>query len=329
MSRWSELPPFKFQFFPKPIPINGHQFVLAPSYYMRSIDGIYTFNTNTNEWIKLLDYPDHDNFRSDSHSTSFDKKNQIIYLCNRSQLLRFNLKTKSVEIVSTNINFGSYPGLVYVNDHIHIIGGENTDQHLIFDEKKNNFNEIYSFNTVTNLLFGHSILYMKSRNSILLFGSKSQLTAPAISEFSMVNKKWNEWKMEIPDSVYYSATVSTKDEQYIFILGGYLSGGGWSNDIFVFDVKRDAFFKSSIKCPLRTQYRGVIMKNDYKDELLTFGFIHKLFIDGTMNDVQELPCYIIKLISEWVSNDYIHLIEFNSGKHWKISVDHILSSCNN
>ena len=52
--------------------------------------GVYKYNSNYNEWIKVIDY--HQNFLSTSHTATLDINNESIYVCNeQSELMEMDL----------------------------------------------------------------------------------------------------------------------------------------------------------------------------------------------------------------------------------------------
>ena len=70
------------------------------------------------------------------------------------------------------------------------------------------------------------------------------------------------------------------------------------------------------------------MRNEERENLATFGFVHECYKMLKLKDVQIMPFYLIQLIGKWVRYETIHLIATDvneeNKKHWTIGVDKIL-----
>ena len=64
--------------------------------------------------------------------------------------------------------------------------------------------------------------------------------------------------------------------------------------------------------------RAIMVDNNDRDRMVTFGFIRKYFGDDLSLDLMEL-------ISRFICNEWCHLIQWSTGKHWKIRMADILS----
>merc|ERR1712228_273724 len=100
------------------------------------------------------------------------------------------------------------------------------------------------------------------------------------------------------------------------------------NKIVVYDVKMKTFSASSIDCPFRSAFSAIIVGCDeFRKELMVFGFINQCFDSAEYANIQRLPFYLIQFIALWVSNDeWIHVISRQNVRHWKIHADTILNN---
>merc|ERR1712130_67608 len=113
------------------------------------------------------------------------------------------------------------------------------------------------------------------------------------------------------------------NEEYIISFGGqsqpYCRGEFVrQNCTFVYDVNKKIMRKSAIECP--TSVHVISMKNEKLDELMVFGFVNRCFASSEFQNIQRLPHYLIRLIAEWISNEWIYLIKERfdgNGEHWK------------
>ena len=137
---------------------------------------------------------------------------------------------------------------------------------------------------------------------------------------------------------YNSGYALTKSEDLIFISGGFippnanytLSGNeiqGPSNSIIIFNLRKMDFFECTIKCPFKGAMHAISMTNEHQDELLVFGFIHESYQNKEWNNILKLPIYLMKFVLKFIVTEYIHILGQYNRKHFKINVDHLLTSC--
>merc|ERR1712176_698745 len=139
-------------------------------------------------------------------------------------------------------------------------------------------------------LIDHKVIYLKAKESILLLAGTDccqEECYDTIYEFSVQNSKWHKWDVEMPKDVESFGAVVTRNDEYIIIFGGIRSLR-WDrkvDDIFVYDTKMDGgcFIKCNIKCPKTGSCEAVITDNNYRDELLVFGFINETYEDFQNN----------------------------------------------
>ena len=268
-------------------------------------DGIYAYDTRINDWNKIIDYPD--NLTTNSHTTLYHKGRNSIFILNaQPQFLQFDLTTKTMKCLHENIEgFGSYPGLVLVDNNIHMIGRSGSEHiHNIYNCKNSTIapsvlpDKGYSFYT-------KSVTYLESKNIILIFDDEED----KIHEYSLSNHNWIERKVNIP--MYAPAIAATRDDRNIIVIGG--------ENIFIYNVDENVFVKSKVKSPTKTKCRAIIMDNVRDSDLLVFGYLKNAF-DGLV------PLDVMNMITNWIKYQDLHLIQNLDGQHWKIDVAKILQS---
>ena len=309
MSSFCELESIEYEYFPKPIQINNHQFALVPSRWGGSnvndpADGIYAYDTNINEWNKIIDYIK--DITTNSHSALYHKQTNSIYVLNaQNALTKYDITAQKVNILHKDIKgFGSYPGFVLVGDEIHMFGAYKST-HTIYNCKENTLtpqrlDEEYKF-------YPYSTTYIKSKNIILIFARYTN----KIHVYSLLNREWSEINV---DKMVRSEAITAIDDKYIVVID-------YSGDIYLYDIDTNAWLKSKIQSPIgRGTCKALYMDDKESSNLLAFGFVRDLVDD-------LLPLEVMNMIANWVKNEWLYLIRNSKkGKHYKIRMDDILNS---
>ena len=338
---WTELDSVPHAYFAKLLSVNDHEFICIPSRSSddnnrdgKNSDGIYVYNSIHNKWCKIINYPT--NFETLRHSTTIDKKNQIIYIANGiSKLYKIDLKTKTIELLSNNVNVGAFPGIILIKNKIHIIGARENYKHFLYDQDDDQLKEICDF-ADNDLMTSRSSIYLKSTQSAFttVYYKDNPLDPVSIMEFK--DNEWSDLNIKDCDGLHQSCILSTFHEDYLLIIGGVTDITFWIHaNIFVYNIKNKKLMKSDIRSPFIGYPFGAITKNDENDELLTFGFIRNCYkIFSLFNDVQIMPFYLMKFIQKWVCNEKLHLMlskEYDNKikTHWMINVDRIIGAALN
>eukprot|EP01084_Bolivina_argentea_P264519 448094_1 len=324
MSTWFSVSECPCRYISSALQINRSEFVVVPSTTVSLLsnthgDGIYKYNVKQDQWIKFFEYEQ--GFVSTFVSAAFDEGSKLIYICNSEhELLEFNLITMSMKLLMKSMVIRGFINMICVNGIVHLIGANlNTvNKHYIYDKNSNLLNETNELGVEP---IGH-FMYLKSKRTITLFDRvKSE-----IHEFQLWDNKCIKYKCESIPFLRVASIVATKNEQYFIVLGGFKGFAELSKCIFLFDVKNKAFLQSSLECPEAGSYNATIMRDDIMDELMVFGYVNQCFATDEFVSVQKLPFYLIKLINRWICNEWIYLVQYISGKHWKIHVDSIIQS---
>ena len=126
----------------------------------------------------------------------------------------------------------------------------------------------------------------------------------------------------VGDGLYNFGCVSTKNDRYVILLGGY----GNDQSIYIYDVKHNVFKKSKIKCQQRGEFNALITNDMDRNNLLTFGYINNCYKLDNFSNVQLLPLYLIKIVAKYAFNQQIYLMSIHNGSRFKFNVDHILNN---
>ena len=289
--------------------LNDHEFV-----WMANYKGIHKYDTATDEWTKIMDARKYFSYTFDA--AVCDEEDKIIYIGGETKITRIDPDKKSAVVLyrlSSNRSYAysSSNQLAKIGDDIHIIHRGHL-QHSIFNVKNKTMTQIHQFDYDVRPN-GSCFIHMKSTNSLLLFALNR-----SIFEYSLLTKKWNKWKALSP--VKIDNVVVSMNEKFILLINNYF------RTIYVFDVQKRVSFKSKINIPSESIGTGqaVIMYSKTRDQLLTFGYIRKVYDEAEMNGVQQLPLCLINMILNKVHFEYLHVIAYRD--HWKINVDQILAS---
>eukprot|EP01084_Bolivina_argentea_P149800 261653_1 len=342
---WENLP-YSFGSITNPLMINRDEFIVVIGNFKPSKRGIFKFNMKSKEWNKIMDFE-----TSYPPAYTFNKQTNTLYICakyllgvidrNIVQIVSLNqkhltkgtnkLRLSSYGIIDRNIISNCVSEIIYINKTLHIIT-ENV-KHYIYNIETKESKMVYKFEEFQNDLDGAGFIYLKRRQSIILLGGYAGFTAfNSIYEYSLLSNKWNKLNVKLSVKLSHFAVVSTRFDQYIIILGGWIDGLDASDDIYIFDIKHAKLMKSKMKCHFGGYTKGIITDNTYNDELLTFGFVNSIFKTDAFYDIQPLPHYLIQLISTWVCNQHIHIIQNNSqtggaeAEHCRINVDDIFNA---
>ena len=131
--------------------------------------------------------------------------------------------------------------------------------------------------------------------------------------------------------------VSNVNDRYTIYLGGKkITKNNYirrTNEIFVHDSKKKEIFSAVVlswdqkDCcwhynPMRKLMYQAIVLGDAK--LWINAFVRDCYKKKEFGYVQELPQYMMRLISGWISVGMLYLLATN-GDHWEISLQKILT----
>eukprot|EP01084_Bolivina_argentea_P167042 289976_1 len=156
--------------------ISRSTFVAVPNHTTgdgASADGIYAYYSNTNQWSIYWKYPKWLSIATDAITTDLEIKR--LYLLNKACCCSINiidltsktwLRTKEQKKDAT-LGIGSGSSTALINGELHVIGGKSNPRHLVYRNKE--FGVIRRWKKMRGF-YDHGLVYIKSRNTILLFG---------------------------------------------------------------------------------------------------------------------------------------------------------------
>ena len=246
----------------------------------------------------------------------------------RGRLTEFDVKTGSVRSMFSNLPFRC-DTIFLIGDELHLFGYHRSYyRHLILNKALGN-NQRFDLK-LRVLEKGYSavtaVVHSKPRNSILCVMDDGW--NPVIDEYSLSTKQWNMRRCDssliMDEYVRYLKALCTADGRYLVIL---------KNDIIsICDLNESTLKLTAVRCPdvinvgEDREFHLLSMRDKWREEMATFGFVRGCFDCKQMKRVQQLPRYIIELIAKWVEMESIHLMQswnFQIG-HWKMSVNEML-----
>ena len=291
-----------------------------------NIYGIQKYNINTKTWQKFMGF--HKNIPKLQSSTAFDPDKNILYIFDRytrgfgKQLdAKIDLNTKQLLQTPDILRIQSYSALC-INDKLYMIRiqrDKNQSKFVCCDDKMQNFEELYTFKQ----LEGYGMVHIKRNKEILLFGgwlNNESEALDTIRAYSLDNNNKNsenrfrELKVKLPLCLSHFGIVSTRNDQFVIIIGGWIDGSSQSDGIYIFDVNKCELRESEIRCPSRGYTYATIIDNTERDELLVFGFIRRYF--------KNLHDDLIHLLTAFVCNQII--FARCAGEMWMIDVNEII-----
>ena len=220
--KWTALTKCPYNRFSNIVFISADEFVVAPyNYSKQKSDGILKYNTTTNKWSTIIKYPKE--FQTWNCSLSFDSTERKLYLIGAQAIVFIiDLNTKEItELQNGQIEVGVNPSSLFVDGQLHIIGGSRNRKHLVRDiynadddEKSQAFTEIYEFEDWSKGNQNCGLVYVRSKNQLILFGGYNQYNEHKYAQIVWVcnlnekdnKKKWQK-KVKMPERACYFGYV--------------------------------------------------------------------------------------------------------------------------
>lgn len=181
--------------------------------------GLYKYDIFTDSWKKWLNYPSE--IQSSWHTMSLNMDKHSIYIYNRQQtLLKFNLLNNSCKIINNLFETGSLPNSIILNGQLHIIGGQKSNKHLVWNGKLRKFETIYTF-TEFQGISGSALCHLKSQNVLALIGGttyKPFKILNTIYVFFIEQYRWIKYEYKLPFGMTNMSHIITPNEQYILLI---------------------------------------------------------------------------------------------------------------
>eukprot|EP01084_Bolivina_argentea_P013597 25525_1 len=282
------------------IPLNTFPFSLAGKYVINEYnklymlpstkigsDPIYTYNMDYYQWIPSLHYQQ----LQKQHTAHIHK--------------------------SIDIDTLIHPQFAIFNNELHLIGGRRSIKHYVFDTQINKF-KLRSKLVDIHVTPGFGMVYIASKQCLYLFAGT--LGRSVVSTYSTATNAWGKLNVELSTPLFDFGITLTSDNRYVLLFGGR-SDEEYSNDIYIFDVDKCVFKKSTIKCPprikSRTRYKASII-NDYcgfRTATLIIAYIR--IVTGVK--INSFPNDLIHLINSMCTGrEYVYLAEHGDNMYCSI-----------
>lgn len=318
--RWEELDTIPFEVSSNfLLKLNEQEFILPAD--KEEWNGLYKYYVHLDKFEKYFEYPENKKVREYSlkfsakqnrlYGTGFYQPMFIIDINNGKFIEWKEIKSRTNTLKLEHSICGQ---IVNANDEIHLIVGCDTDKHLVWEEGSRKFSQIYDFK---KLLFVHSelqMIHVQTTQEIIMIGGYDNQHNTIIWGYKIPDRKWQKIAKIYSD---IQSTALTSDEQYIIMSEGRL--------IYALQINSKQLYKSSLNGPWWAKHVMTIT-GGLKNEILVIGWIKSLFKSTQFQSMEQPPMYLMKLIGAWYSQEEIHWITKESGRHFIIKIKHILLS---
>ena len=300
----------------KPKKLNNGEFII-----MTIESGIYKYNVNLDKWLKIFNSI---NTKCTYPIIAIDQTNELIYIGD-SYIDEINIKKQSIKQI-IKIGF-SCEKMIVINDKIHLFSCRS---HTTLNTKQN----MHIRHThIWDELYFRFIKYIKKNNSIFTVYLDCKNDCFKIGEYLLLNNTWNTFNINIPSQnnhlnyLFSAGIVMNKTEEYLIILGAP-KHCIYNDIISIYDIKKNKFYKCSLKTPTKEPIQAICMNDNQRDELIVFGFVNHCYQAKEFKNLAYLPNYLINIIRKKVLIEYIHILTYdiNTNQHWKIKVDDIIAN---
>lgn len=322
---------------------------LAPLDSLCPKNGRRAFQINENEFVMIADYGFCHKYNAISNSWSqfefltgamnrwhriykavITKSKRSIFILTRDRTLHeLDIKSQSIKSPEREdmIFRNGVTDIICVGDHLHLFS-DNTDTDVEHNycllRKEMGFQSFQTvvFETMLHESWKCNLIYLESKHCLISL----DIQHGNVYTFDVRNSKWTKSKIKGNVKLKHNPKlIVTADERYVILLD-HLSKET-SGLVQLYDVENRTLTKSKIELPSSKRFfSAVMMRNEKRDELMAFGFVNHCFVSAEYEDIQKLPFYLIRLIAEWISNEWIHLIYCEENEHWKIHIDEVLNS---
>ena len=212
--------------------------------------------------------------------------------------------------------------MIMIGDELHVIGGRYNRAHHKWNKQTLHFDKLHV------LVFSYPQV-VKLKHEILSFGGWWDdygccLYLDEMHIYDTINNQWRVSNITMPRGMIVDGIASVLNQQFIILFGGNGKYGA-INDIWIYSVGDKVFRKSKVKCPGKRGGKVLVINNPQRDELSVLGYMRSQWKECGIYENLFPPRYLIKIINRYYWNEWIHLVDNNDGKHWKINVFDIIN----
>lgn len=296
---------------------------------VNSYDELWCYDCTGDTWEKLKKCDDmdlmHQTISINTHTLKvyIFGDNGYIYCI---QLKNDGGSWSSLGIVNKSNNHyhdGSHTASLIIDGQFHIFGGWNPQykSHFIWNEDKQDLLEIHKFddidcsNSYQNALHYHSVVYLKSKNCLLILTEDTN----KMYSYSLETNEASLLSLELPViHTCHTGVVITRNEQYLIIFSPKDK-----QEIWIIDLNINEIRKSDIKCK-HTSVAMVVLRDDLsKSRIIAFGFIRQCWNLKEFSKTRYPEKEIIIMIMTYLVQEIIHVLR--PGKHYCINADDIIN----
>eukprot|EP01084_Bolivina_argentea_P218528 370815_1 len=291
---------------------------------------IQKYNIHTNEWKLMLTA---EPFGYVAFGSMLFQKNQNkLYMQSRNygelvgeRMLIINLNTNQFTKLDLRSGFGLLGAMVNVNGIIHAIGDpqRRLRKHLAWNTNTNTniVTEIFDFHEYFGSIAGASMIYVKSKQMILLIGGRDHCSSEkyiGIWRFCLKTKKWKRM-IQGNECKWYCVCALSANENYVII------SPDSSGKMYVLTIENRDDFKLNICKIISPGIDGKIIRmgNVVNSNLLISSWIRKLFTTSEFEELILPPKYLMELIGLYYEQEMIHWM---GDSHYSIKLKDILKS---
>lgn len=304
------------------VAIDGQRFMVAKQTNYKRLQTKYechVYNTHSETWTKICEI--NGSGRKALDYIGHDAASNRILLAVCREIKVFHISTKAVYAYDLESTVSKF---ICIDDECHIIGLERGDHRVLGNENKTS-QHLHTFTENHDGLREFGLIYVSTqgrRGEFLLFGGQRWSTFACVDtvyKYSLWKDKWLKLDIKLPQKLNSFGYAISKDERYIFIMGGWRDDLSPSNNVIILDLHTMEFFASPLSLPFKGHCRAVVMEDSIKvHDLLVHEFIRKQL---NLHRV-DLPLELIKMIGHWYYREYVHVMS-EGGEHWKIDADRI------
>ena len=344
---WESLAPSPQTWLSKPIMFSDTEFITASDKTLElkneSQRGVLLYNTISDEWSMFFRYPDDVPLIIDYPTIHLDHDYHTLYVhSDGGTLLVIDTVTKRFEIRHI-FQSGSYAHCITLHDKFHLLGGYDSNKHLIFEDMEMSLlmtperamsesvmsqiatNETWmnptAFHEFTdfNVCEGAGFIHCPSRKKLFFFGGYDKMR-DYLGENEMETYKiwcweyetengWTHYKdMKLPGHLRQFGFAVTENERYIIMSGGRNLITGLNGDtIYIVDLEEGVIRKSNVQCPADSVWHAIVVPKNPMDSVLINGYLRN----------SNFPLELIEMVEMLYSSEMMHLLKADG--HYRIS----------
>ena len=277
--------------------------------------GICSYNITTNKWTQLIKFsrkntniPDFTHRTLDYGSAAYDYTLNIVYIFNSQALLEINMNTMKITAhESYDGSDGDFSSLTVINSKLHILGGYEHDEHIIWDRNTRKYSQIWDIcdvNLDTKFYFVHSV-----SNKILMRLHNADMDQQDFCDYSASNDtfKWTK-KSRFSFSIRSGDMIDNTPYMMVF---DHSRG-------YVVDIDTWKVYISKHRTPKAAgaNYHVLGMDIDEKKKIKIVQGYNRKNYEG--EESEEFPLDLTRLISRYYSKIDLYFIGYC---HHKMPLD--------